>query len=945
MPSDPDSASRPPGPAPAPRPPGPEPAPRPAGPEPTHRPSGPEATQRPGPESTQRLGPGSSQRIGPDSPARKGLESTSRTGGHEALTRSTGAELVTRSLSGGDPNQRPSELELILRSSEFERASRPPEPDIAAKLEEAAKLRFARIVISLVELIALVTFVETAAKLITTGYWQYAVIGAFSVTYNAIIIHSFFAIRSGPIGPAVERVFAATAVIILLAPLWFEQVETMFAAAFIFFVLVTAPRLLTLEGADRWVYIACATGILTSAGELLPLSTRLPPELQYELPFELTVLAAVTCFALLAFRDSRRFPVRTKLVLAFLVIALGPLAMLSYDASTKVVTAQEASARDDLGDGAATTAFLWSSWFDHQRERLLWLASSPAIVDVCEGDPEMAARALDRIEPLLGDLRGASLWGPGDRRLLAIGEAPTRPLAHGVFLGYGGDGGLVLSQPACFGGSLTVALPLDALDVWTQASARRNHAAVVVRDATGRLLAGAAEEELLSALPGFKDMSARTFSVNRAIVEAEPSDAPVVRHLNAAGRLAAVAAVEPAGWTVALLRDESELHAAVARQKREVHVFTLLAAMFASIAALLLGHALAAPLRRLSAALTRFSLGETAVRADVRSQDEIGLLARQFNRMAAQVGGLLEALAQHAQRLQTEVGVRAAQEERLQILNTDLSAARDQAMAANRAKSTFLAHMSHELRTPLNAIIGYGELIEDICEERRFKDIADDTRNIVRSAHHLLTIINDILDLSKIEAGKLDMVVEEFDVAALAQEVAETVAPMINDNNDTLVVRIEANDTRMRSDRTKLRQTLLNLLSNAAKFTENGRVELRVRHETVAGVPCHIISVADQGVGIPEGALSTLFDPFTQVVYPQVRKRAGTGLGLAITRRLCWMMGGEIDVESVSGQGSTFTVWIPSVYRSLGSSESWRPLRNKRSGRPAGPSGSFKLGG
>ena len=145
-------------------------------------------------------------------------------------------------------------------------------------------------------------------------------------------------------------------------------------------------------------------------------------------------------------------------------------------------------------------------------------------------------------------------------------------------------------------------------------------------------------------------------------------------------------------------------------------------------------------------------------------------------------------------------------------------------------------------------------------------------------------------------------------------------------------------NTTMRSDRTKLRQTLLNLLSNAAKFTENGTIELRLRHETVAGVPCHIFRVADQGVGIPEGALATLFDPFTQVVYPQVRKRAGTGLGLAITRRLCWMMGGEIDVESVSGKGSTFTVWIPSVYRNLGSNESWRPLRNKRGpGQLSGP--------
>jgi signal transduction histidine kinase len=364
---------------------------------------------------------------------------------------------------------------------------------------------------------------------------------------------------------------------------------------------------------------------------------------------------------------------------------------------------------------------------------------------------------------------------------------------------------------------------------------------------------------------------------------------------------------------------------------------------------MLIGHALAVPLHRLTAALTRFTSGDASARAEVRSEDEIGQLALQFNQMAAQVGGLLHSLEQQALRLQGEVGVRAGQEERLQLLNTELAAARDQALAANRAKSTFLAHMSHELRTPLNAIIGYGELIEEICEERKLGDISDDTRNIVRSAHHLLTIINDILDLSKIEAGKLDMVVDDFDVGALAREVAETVAPMMTDNHNTIRVHIDAADTRMRSDRTKLRQALLNLLSNAAKFTERGAVELHLRHETIAGLPCHIFSVVDQGVGIPESAQATLFDPFTQVVYPQVRKRSGTGLGLAITRRLCWLMGGEIDVESTLGKGSTFTLWIPSTYRSLGGSESWRPLRGKRgrhreAPQPAAPrnTGSFR---
>jgi len=812
----------------------------------------------------------------------------------------------------------------------------------AADPQLAAKVRFTRTAIGLITALNLGTVLESLRLLITVGYWQHAVIATVGLGFTAVLLTSAALARRGQVGPAIERVFVSLAVVILLVPLWFEQVETMLAAAFIFFTLVAAPRLLTLERADRWVYIAVTTGLMLSALELVPLPTRLPLELQYDLPFELTVLTVMVGFAGLAFRDSRRFPVRTKLFLAFFVIALAPLAIVSYDASRKVVASQQATARDELADGAANTAFLWSSWFDHQRERLIWFASSPGAAEACSGDPEAALRTAARLQPLLEGLRGAALWARDGQRLVAVGEAPTRPLAPGALLGHDPDGGLVLAQPACDGGSLTVALPLDALNTWTRATAMRHRAAVIVRDGRGELLAGTADEALLRALPGLKDLSSQPFSVNLEIVEATPPRPPQVLELPEVERLVAVAAIEPVNWTITLLRDESDLRTAVARQKREVHVFTLLTAMLASIAAMLLGHTLSAPLRRLSTALTRFSSGETAVRAEVGSDDEIGVLAVQFNAMAEQVGGLLRSLAEQTQRLQGEVAVRAAQEERLQSLNVDLSAARDQAMAANRAKSTFLAHMSHELRTPLNAIIGYGELIQEICEERGFLDVGDDTRNIVRSAHHLLTIINDILDLSKIEAGKLDMVIEDFDVGALTREVGETIAPMISDYHNTLVVKIEAADTFMRSDRTKLRQTLLNLLSNAAKFTERGQIELRLRHETVAGVPCHILSVSDQGAGIPEGALSTLFDPFTQVVYPQVRKRAGTGLGLAITRRLCWMMGGEIDVESESGKGSTFTVWIPSTYRSLGSSESWRPLRKQVPGKLSGPLPAFK---
>ncbi len=804
-----------------------------------------------------------------------------------------------------------------------------------------AKTRFALGVLGLVAAAMVAVLGESLRLYLDTGRWQYLAIAGSCLIFAAVLGSAFVAIRRGRISAAIERIYAVEGVAMLLSPLWLEQVETLFVVCFIFFILVTAPRLLSLERTDRWVYLAVGGGILTSAAELLPLPTRLPPALQYDLPFELVVLVAAAAFTLLLVRDAAHFSVRTKLVLAFLVIALVPLGLISHDASAKVIEGERARARDELGDGARATAFLWSAWYDHQRYRLARIADSHSIRRACS-DPKAAREAARRLESLTPEFRGLALWSARGERLLVVGEAPGRPAAPQIELSRGLDGGFVMTHAACEGGVVALALHLGTIESWVQAAALRHHATVSVRDAAGERLAGPPDMTLGAGMDDLKDMSPRTFSLSEAILAGHEPAPPRLLELPDTGQLAAITVVEPVGWVLTLARDASAMRAAVARQKRDVHVFTLIAAMLASIAALLLGHALAAPLHRLAAALTRFTSGETSVRAEVHSEDEIGLLATQFNQMAAQVGGLLHSLEQQALRLQGEVSVRTAQEERLQLLNTELGAARDQALAANRAKSTFLAHMSHELRTPLNAIIGYGELIEEICEERVHTDIAADTRNIVRSAQHLLTLINDILDLSKIEAGKLDMVVDDFDVGALAREVAETVAPMIADNHNTLRVHIDAADTRMRSDRTKLRQALLNLLSNAAKFTENGAIELRLRHETVAGLPCHIFSVVDQGVGIPESAQATLFDPFTQVVYPQVRKRSGTGLGLAITRRLCWLMGGEIDVESVSGQGSTFTLWIPSVFRSLGGAESWRPLRGKR--RPHGDAPSGRAG-
>ena len=244
---------------------------------------------------------------------------------------------------------------------------------------------------------------------------------------------------------------------------------------------------------------------------------------------------------------------------------------------------------------------------------------------------------------------------------------------------------------------------------------------------------------------------------------------------------------------------------------------------------------------------------------------------------------------------------------------TDLQVARDQAMHATEAKSQFLASMSHELRTPMNAIIGFTRLVM-----RRSKDVLPaqqygNLEKILASANHLLALINDVLDLSKIEAGKMAVVIERFDVAALIAEVRSMIQPLIAKNANTLVLDCAPDLGAMRSDQTKLRQNLFNLLSNAAKFTERGRITLAARRLVRDGDDWVEFKVSDTGIGMTQEQLGRLFEAFTQAEASTARDYGGTGLGLAITRRYCRMLGGDVTVDSAPGAGSTFTIVLPTV--------------------------------
>jgi signal transduction histidine kinase/CheY-like chemotaxis protein len=291
--------------------------------------------------------------------------------------------------------------------------------------------------------------------------------------------------------------------------------------------------------------------------------------------------------------------------------------------------------------------------------------------------------------------------------------------------------------------------------------------------------------------------------------------------------------------------------------------------------ALLLGRTISwsvvGPLGEIEARLSRIAEGDFTQRVDIPNRDELGALAANVNRTCEQLGQLYRQLE-----------------------------------TASQHKSAFLANMSHELRTPLNAVIGYSEMLQEIAEDDGFDQLLPDLARIRDAGRHLLNLINDILDLSKIEAGKMDLYLEEVDLAALVEEVSAIVQPLAAARGNRFEVLGEARGT-LYTDRTKLKQSLLNLLGNASKFTEHGRITLELHKE--AGEISFVVS--DTGIGMNDEQLGRLFEAFSQADPSTTRRYGGTGLGLAITRHFCEMLGGHIGVESTPEVGSIFTITLP----------------------------------
>jgi signal transduction histidine kinase/CheY-like chemotaxis protein/HAMP domain-containing protein len=240
--------------------------------------------------------------------------------------------------------------------------------------------------------------------------------------------------------------------------------------------------------------------------------------------------------------------------------------------------------------------------------------------------------------------------------------------------------------------------------------------------------------------------------------------------------------------------------------------------------------------------------------------------------------------------------------------NLELEQARELSEVANRTKSQFLANMSHELRTPLNAIIGYSEILQEDAADSGQEQLVPDLKKIEGAGRHLLGLINDILDLSKVEAGKMEVFIEEIEISALLEEVGAIIRPLVTKNGNTLELVVPKEIGGMRTDRTKVKQCLLNVLSNASKFTRDGKLTLAVERTDRAMVQ---MTITDTGIGMSTEQLGRLFQAFSQADASTTKKFGGTGLGLAITRHFCRLLGGDISVASRVGEGSIFTILIP----------------------------------
>ena len=359
-----------------------------------------------------------------------------------------------------------------------------------------------------------------------------------------------------------------------------------------------------------------------------------------------------------------------------------------------------------------------------------------------------------------------------------------------------------------------------------------------------------------------------------------------------------------AGWKLVLVVPEAIILEPVVQMAWQTLQIGLGGVLLAVVLATFVARRFSGPVLRLRAASSALQEGEfknLQLSNLVRRKDELGDLARTFETMAERIRDREQKLAEWNLNLESTVAERTS----------ELAHAVKMAEAANRTKSAFLANMSHELRTPMNAIIGYSEMLAEEAVEVGQEGFVPDLHKIQSAGKHLLELINDVLDLSKIESGKMTLYCENIDIAGMIRDIESTMLPAVQKNGNTLTVEMPDDIGVMHSDLTKIRQTLFNLLSNAAKFTKAGKIQIAISTQLYRRRQFITFAISDTGIGIKPAQLERLFEPFTQADESTTRKYGGTGLGLAISRRFCRMLGGDIEARSKLRKGSTFTVTLP----------------------------------